>query len=105
MEYTNQILLDISEEASKIAQQFEGMLSAEEIEALTARALEDELKYDRQLDRERERKAEERRREKERQEEIARQVAAGSTPAGRRNSSRSRDQSPRGGSQRESGRK
>ena len=44
-------MLDISEEASKIAQQFEGMLSAEEIEALTAKALEDELEYDRQLER------------------------------------------------------
>ena len=49
LECTNQILLDISEEASKLEQQFEGMLSAEEIEALTAKALEDELEYDRQL--------------------------------------------------------
>ena len=76
MESTNQILLDISEESSKLEQQFEGMLPAEEIEALTAKALEDELEYDRQLEREREKRAEERRREKERQEEIARQVAA-----------------------------
>ena len=51
LEYTNQILLDISEEASKIEQQFEGMQSAEEIEVLTAKALEDELEYDRQLER------------------------------------------------------
>ena len=34
LESTNQVLLDISEEASKLEQQFEGMLSAEEIEAL-----------------------------------------------------------------------
>ena len=51
MEYTNQILPDISEEASKIEQQFEGMQSAEEIKALIVKALEDELKLDRQLER------------------------------------------------------
>ena len=44
-------MLDISEEASKIEQQFEGMQSTEEIEALTAKALEEELEYDRQLER------------------------------------------------------
>ena len=51
LQCTNLILLDISEEARKIEQQFEGMQSAEEIKALIVKALEDELKLDRQLER------------------------------------------------------